>query len=205
MIEETKQIKKELKTYIRPFAVLFLSLKLINSGFSISYLTNFSDNDKIIWTLDLATYTLLINILFTCFKLLYLKYRLHCEVHILNKKEEFNEITLRDTTPADISVKIDLKGRRWDFKNKLEICFPSWLDTQVKPTPYIQEEQNKYLIDLNHFTSSKYVKCTESITFNVIKNTDENNTALVEAYLKINWLKRLFLGFESKGIRIKLK
>ncbi|MFD9275321.1 hypothetical protein NX819_14715 [Bacillus subtilis] len=208
MNERKKQVKKELKANIRTITILAISLFLINKGISISTLINFTDNDKIKWTLDLGVYTFVLNFIFSLLIYLYLDNKLYCEVSLLNKKEEFNELTIRDTDPEDIFLKIELKGKCRKLKRRMEICFPHWLDPQVKPRPYLEyiEDENKYLIDLNYFMGSKEnVTLKESITFNVLKNSDEKNEELIEASLKVSPFKKLIVGFECKGIRIKLK
>ncbi|MDI4570443.1 hypothetical protein [Bacillus altitudinis] len=206
MNETKKQIKKELLTNIRTILTLVLSLIFINQGWSIAEFLWFTKNEKIAWTLDLALYTFLINVIISLCKII--TFRLDCEVSILNKKENFSAITVKEANPEKIFIELKLEGKPIKLKNNLEIAFPHWLDIQVTPKPYLtfKENENKYLIDLNYFIDHKQnIKLTEKLTFDIIKSSDEENEEVVEPFIKVSLFKKPFFRFKCKGITIKLR
>lgn len=206
MNERKKQTKKELLNYFRTILTLVISLFLINQGFSIT--ENFTENEKIEWTLDLALYTFLINGIISLCKIYTIA--LNCEVSILNKKEKFNGITMRGEVPEKILLELKLEGKPMKLKNKLEVAFPHWLDIQESslPKPYLTflENENKFLIDLNYFMDHKQnINLIENLTFDIIRNSEEANEEVVEPHIKMIFFKKLFFRFKCKGITIKLR
>lgn len=106
-------------------------------------------------------------------------------------------------------MKLNVEGKYKKFSSKIEIYFPHWIDVQTKPRPFLSfdEDNNTYLIDLESLILNKEnISLTESITFDVLKNTDEKNKDLIEAKLKLGLFTKFFkVALENKGIKIKSK
>lgn len=209
MSERKKEIKKQIGTNIRTISILIISLILINSNISIAKFLNFTKNDKIIWQLDLGIYNAILGIIFSIVYYFFKERKLYVEVSILNKKEDVNVLTINNGNPEQIKVNMHIKGKYKDLSAPIVIFFPHWLDVQTKSKPYLRfvEDENKCLIDLNYLISKKCnISLTESITFDIISNTDEKNEDLVEAQCNLGFFtKFFFVDIESKGIKIRNK
>ncbi|MDR4888230.1 hypothetical protein RGU12_11775 [Fredinandcohnia sp. QZ13] len=205
---DKKGIKSEIKRNLRTIAILIIVIILIYFDISITKLLNFTQDKKIIWTLDFGIYNILVSMLFSVIYYFYKGAKLHIKIDILNKKEDTNEITIRDN-PEEIYMKLNVEGKYKKFSSKIEIYFPHWIDVQTKPRPFLSfdEDNNTYLIDLESLILNKEnISLTESITFDVLKNTDEKNKDLIEAKLKLGLFTKFFkVALENKGIKIKSK
>lgn len=211
MANKKEEIKSEVKKNIRSIAILIIVLALICYNFSLAKLFNFTENQRIIWAFDVGIYNILVSMLFSFIYYFYRGRKLQINIDILNKKEDTDGITLRGENPEEIYVQLNIEGRHKKFSSKMEISFPHWLDVQIKQNSYsylsFDEDQNICLIDLEKLLLNKEnVSLTESITFDIIKNSDEKNEDLVEAKLELGLFTKLFLvGLENKGIKIKTK
>lgn len=209
MADKKKEIKSEIKRNLRSLAILIIVMTLIYFDVSITKLLNFTEDKKIIWTLDFGIYNILVSMLFSVIYYFYKGAKLHIKIDILNKKEDTNEITIRGENPEEIYVKLNVEGKYKKFSSKIEIFFPHWIDVQTKPKPYLSfdEDKNTCLIDLESLILNKEnISLTESITFDVLKNTDEKNEDLIEAKLKLGLFTKFSkVVLENKGIKIKSK
>ncbi|WP_332633124.1 hypothetical protein [Halalkalibacter flavus] len=208
MADKKEEIKSEIKRNLRTIAILIIVIILIYFDISITKLLNFTEDKKIIWTLDFGIYNILVSMLFSVVYYFYKGAKLQIKIDILNKKEDTSEITIREN-PEEIYVKLNVEGKHKKFSSKIEIFFPHWIDVQTKPKPYLSfdEDKNTYLIDLESLILNKEnISLTESITFDVLKNTDEKNKDLIEAKLKLGLFTKFFkVVLENKGIKIKSK
>ncbi|KRE04418.1 hypothetical protein ASE46_27510 [Bacillus sp. Root239] len=208
MANKKEEIKSELKRNLRNIAILIIVISLINLGVSTAKIINFTEDKKIIWTLDLGILNILVSMIFSVIYYFYKGAKLQVKIDILNKKEDTSEITLRDK-PEQIYTKLNVEGRYRKLGSKIEIAFPHWIDVQIKPKSYLafDEDKNTCFIDLESLISNKdNISLTESITFDVINNHDEKNEDLIEAKLKLGWFSKFFkIGIENKGIKIKSK
>ncbi|MED4402074.1 hypothetical protein [Metabacillus fastidiosus] len=208
MADKKQEIKSEIKRNLRTIAILIIVIALIYLDISITKLLNFTEDKKIIWTLDFGIYNILVSMLFSVVYYFYKGAKLQIKIDILNKKEDTNEITIREN-PEEIYVKLNVEGKYKKFSPKIEIFFPHWIDVQTKPKPYLSfdEDKNTCLIDLESLILNKEnIALTESITFYVLKNTDEKNQDLIEAKLKLGLFTKFFkVVLENKGIKIKSK
>jgi hypothetical protein len=209
MSERKKAVKKEIKSNIRSISILIISLVLINLDISIAKALDFTENDRIIWALDLGIYNGIVGIIFSIIGYFFKERKLYVEVSILNKKEDINELTINGKEPEKIYVKIHIKGKYKKLSTPIVIFFPHWIDFQTKPKPYLRviEDENKCLIDLEYLISKKEnIMLTESITFDVINNSDEKNEDLIEAQWNLDRFTKFFkVDIENKGIKIRSK
>ena len=208
MLDKKKEMKKEIQKNLKNIVVLGLAVILINLNISITTWMNFTENQKIIWTLDLGIYSALFSIIFSVINYLVKLQKLHINVELLNKPEDVNELKIGEN-PRSIRLKITLEGKCREISAPLEVKFPEWLDVQFKPSKYreFDTEHNKVSIDLNYLLAQKkYIKKTDSITFDLIANSEEKNEELVDVDFKIKWYRKWFsINFESNGIHIKVK
>lgn len=208
MTDKKEEIKSEVKRNLRSIAILIIVIIFIHFDISIAKLVNFTEDKKIIWTLDFGIYNVLVSMLFSIVYYFYKGAKLQIRIDILNKKEDTNEITIREN-PEEIYVKLNVEGRYKKISSKVEIFFPHWIDVQTKPKPYLSfdEDKNICLIDLESLILNKEnVFLTESITFDIINNSDEKNVDLVEAKLKLGLFTNFFkVVLKNKGIKIKSK
>ena len=208
MANKKEEMKSELKRNLRSIAILIIVIFLINIGVSTAKIIHFTEDKKIIWTLDLGILNILVSMAFSVIYYIYRDRKLQVKIDILNKKEDTSEITLREN-PEQIYVKLNVEGRYKKIDSKVEISFPHWIDVQIKPKPYLafDEDKNTYFIDLESLISNKEnISLTESITFDVINNHDEKNEDLIEPKLKLGLISKFFkIGIENKGIKIKSK
>ncbi|PFZ73689.1 hypothetical protein COL72_08430 [Bacillus toyonensis] len=208
MLDKKKEMKNEIKKNLKNIVVLGLAVLLINLNVSITTMMNFTTNSKIIWTLDLGIYSALFSMILSIINYFVKVQKLHINVELLSKPEDVNELKIGEE-PRAIRLKITLDGKCREILEPLEVNFPEWLDVQCKPSRYLifNETSNKAIIDLNHLLAQKeYIKKTESITFDLIANSEEKNEELVDADFRIKWYKKWFsINFESKGIHIKVK
>ncbi|WP_427127939.1 hypothetical protein ACQCPQ_31060 (plasmid) [Priestia megaterium] len=209
MANKKDEIKSELKRNIRSIAILIIVILLIHFGVSITKIINFTQDKKIIWTLDFGIFNILVSMAFSIIYYFYKGAKLQLKIDILNKKEDTNEITLRERNPEQIYVKLNVEGRYRKLGSKVEIAFPYWIDVQVKPKHFLafDEGKNICIIDLKRLISNKKnISLTESITFDVINNEYEKNEDLIEAKLELGLFTKFFkLGLENKGLKIKSK
>ncbi|MGJ9386102.1 hypothetical protein [Salipaludibacillus sp. CF4.18] len=207
MADKKEEIKSEIKRNLRYIAILIIVIIFIYFDISITKLLNFTDK-KIIWTLDFGIYNILVSMFFSVVYYFYKGAKLHIKIDILNKKEDTNEITIGGN-PEEIYMQLNVEGKYKKFSSKIEIYFPHWIDVQTKPKPYLSfdEDKNTYLIDLESLILNKEnISLTESITFDVLKNSDEKNIDLIESKLKLGLFTKFFkVGLENKGIKIKSK
>lgn len=208
MANKKEEIKSELKKNLRSIAILLLVILLINLGVSIAKIMNFTEDKKIIWTLDFGVLNILVSMIFSIIYYFYRGAKLQINIDILNKKEDTNEITIRED-PEKIYVKLNIEGKYRKVSSNIGIFFPHWIDVQTKPKPYLSfdEDKNTYFINLESLIKNKdNISLTESITFDIIKNEDEKNEDLIEAKLPLGIFAKFFkVGLENKGIKIKGK
>lgn len=209
MANKKEDIKSEVKRNLRSIAILLIVLLLMHLGVSITKITNFTEDKKIIWTFDFGILNTLVSMLFSFIYYFYKGRKLQIKINILNKKEDINEITLRERNPEEIYVKLNVEGRYKKFSSKVEISFPHWIDVQIRPKHYLtfDEEKNTCHIDLKSLIANKdNISLTESITFDVINNDNDKNEDLIEAKVKLGLFAKFFkIGIENKGIKIKSK
>lgn len=208
MADKKEEIKKEIYRNIRSIAILAIVITFIYRDFSIAKYLNFTEDKRIIWALDFGIYNSLISILFSVIFYYFKDRKLQVEIDILNKKEDTNEITLRED-PEEIYVKIHVEGKYKKISPKIEIVFPKWLVVQTKPKPYLSldEDKNTCLIDLESLITGRENVClTKSITFDIINDEPEKNTDLIEPKLELSYLtKYLKVNLQRKGIKIQSK
>ncbi|MFK4353830.1 hypothetical protein [Bacillus sp. RC92] len=208
MADKKEEIKKEINRNLRSIAILIIVIGLIYFDISIAKYLNFTQDPKIIWALDFGIYNSLISMIFSVVYYILKDKKLQVEINILNKKEDTNEITLREN-PEEIYVKLHVEGKYKKISSKIEIVFPDWLEVQVRPNSYVSfnDEKNMCLIDLESLISQKENIClTKSVTFDIINNEPEKNTDLIEPKLAISlWAKFFKIDLQKKGIKIQSK
>lgn len=208
MADKKEEIKKEINRNLRSIAILIIVIGLIHFDISIAKYLNFTQDPKIIWALDFGIYNLLISMIFSFVHYILKDKKLQVEINILNKKEDTNEITLREN-PEEIYVKLHVEGKYKKISSKIEIVFPDWLEVQVRPNSYVSfnDEKNMCLIDLESLISQKENIClTKSVTLDIINNEPEKNTDLIEPKLAISFLAKFFkIDLQKKGIKIQSK
>lgn len=210
MANKKEEIKKEINRNLRSVAILIIVITLIYFDISIAKYLKFTEDSKIIWTLDFGIYNALVSMIFSVVYYYLKDSKLKIEINILNQKEDTNEITLRDSEkPEKIYVKLHVEGKYRKVSSKVEVFFPHWIDVQTKPKPYLSLDENKNtcLIDLESLILNKEnVFLTESITFDIIKNDDEKNIDLVEAKLDLDFFTKYFkVNLKREGIKIQSK
>ncbi|MCU5582469.1 hypothetical protein OCF65_18705 [Bacillus toyonensis] len=208
MADKKEEIKKEINRNLRSIAILIIVIGLIYFDISIAKYLNFTQDPKIIWALDFGIYNSLISMIFSVVYYILKDKKLQVEINILNKKEDTNEITLREN-PEEIYVKLHVEGKYKKVSSKIEIVFPDWLEVQVRPNSYVSfnDEKNMCLIDLESLISQKENIClTKSVTLDIINNEPEKNTDLIEPKLAISfWAKFFKIDLQKKGIKIQSK
>lgn len=208
MLDKKKELKSEVNKNIRTIVIVALSILLISSGFSLAKILNISNDPKVIWGFDFGIYNAIFSIIVSVITYIVRLRKLFIQVEILHKKEDVNEIKLTED-PEEIYVKIQIQGSYKKILTPLQIKFPHWIDPQSKPKPYLtfNESDNIFLLDLEKLISgSKNIDKSESITIDIISNTDEKNTDLVESQMDIGFIRKWFsIDFENKGIKIKRK
>ncbi|UAT31986.1 hypothetical protein K7T73_07135 [Bacillus badius] len=208
MGSKKEDIKKEILSNVRNIIILILAIILIYFDISIAKSLGFTEDKRIVWALDFGIYNSLISVTFSVVNYFIRQKKLYINVELLNKEEDVNEITLKET-PKEIYVKIQIEGTRKNIPSNMQLIFPHWVDFQTKPQPYltINDTENKCLIDINYFISNKdNISLTTSITFDVISNDDEKNEELMESKLKLGFLAKCFrIQLQNKGIKIRNK
>ncbi|PFX43526.1 hypothetical protein COL32_14435 [Bacillus pseudomycoides] len=209
MANKKEEIKKEIYRNLRSIAILIIVITLIYFDISLAKQFNFTKDPKIIWAFDFGIYSSLISILFSIIYYFFKGRQLHIELNILNKKEDTNEITLREN-PEKIHLKLHIEGKYKKVSSTVKIFFPDWIDVQTKPKPYLSfdEDKNTCFIDLECLILNKEnVFLTKYITFYILNNEEEKNLVdLVEAKLDLNFFVKYFMvNLENKGIKIKNK
>lgn len=211
MSEKRKHLNKEILAALRNISILIISILFIYKDLSIAKFFNFTDDPRLIWAVDIGVYNGILQIAFSIASYLINEKRLNISVFIINKKEDSNELTIRSDDSAEkICVKINIKGKCRKLSGDLNINFPYWLDIQTKSAPYLKiiDSENKCVIDLNNLMSSTagYCELTRPITFDILRNSDENNEDLIQANLNMsNFYKLFVIKFKNEGIKIKSK
>ncbi|UJA34298.1 hypothetical protein [Bacillus velezensis] len=211
MSEKRKQVKKEVLAALRNIFILIISIFFICTNLSIAKFFDFTDDPRIIWTVDIGIYNGILQIIFSIASYLINEKRLNIGVNIINKKEDSNELTIISDDSADkICLKINIKGKWRKLSGDLNIFFPHWLDIQTKSVPFLKiiDSENKCIIDLNNLMSSTtgYCNLKRSITFDILRNSDENNEDFIQANLNMSIFNKLFaIKFKNEGIKIKSK
>ena len=111
------EVQTEIKRNLRAIAILIIVIVLINFNISLATLLNFTQDKKIIWTLDFGIYNILVSMIFSVIYYFYSESKLQIEIDILNKREDTNELTIREN-PEEIYVQLKHQNQsRQHLKN----------------------------------------------------------------------------------------
>src|SRR5690625_354649 len=195
MIDSKKSVKRELNRNIRSISILIIVIVFLYFEWSITGLLRLELSERLIWAIDFSVYSALLSIIFSIIYYLSIRNKVYIKAEILNQKEESSSITLNSDMPERVRLVIDIEGKSRFIPSELKIALPHWIDIQPKPKPYVfdQNENNICIIDINYLIKDKVnVKLTDSITIDLIRNTDEENKEAVEAVLELGLFTRLF-------------
>lgn len=208
MVKDKEIIRKEIKSAIRNISILLISLVIINLGFSIASLFNFTE-DRLVWTIDYGFFSIVLSVLFTIIHYCLIQKKLFIEVNLQNKKEEINKITITHTEFAEIKLMLHIKGEYKKLSKPIIIVFPYWIDYQLKPKPYIKEydDENKCEIDLDYLIKNKKdILLNETIIFDIISNIPGEQDDVIKVLINYGYFKEFFLlHIKNQGIIIKNK
>ncbi|MED2940639.1 hypothetical protein [Cytobacillus horneckiae] len=209
MVNRKRKLLEEIGKYSRSFIVIAISLMLIAKNVSFGGIINLSENVRVIWAIDMAIYTLIINICLSIAMYYFNLRRLDLEVVIKNVDDDIDEMKIGED-PRTIKMSIKIKGPYKKLPAKLYVSFPSWIDPQSKSIYFMEfnEEKNTYKIDIEQLIPQKrdFISLERSITFNIASNDDEKNTDYVIAQLDVSrWKKFFTIDFFNNGINITRK
>lgn len=180
-------IKDEIGKKAFDTLVVILSGLLIFLKISLfSFFFGSSCDPKIIWTLDMAVFSLIIYILLKIIYLYIVRNRTEISLCIKNKREDIDKITLESGNPGTIYCKINLKGKKGLLVGKAQISFPDWVTFQLSQRRYLSicNNINGFEIDLSVISNSQnIVDIQETILISLISNSPLPD---LKAFIKTN-------------------
>lgn len=206
-------LKNELISNLRSISILLLVVFSLYKGLSITEFLKLRLNDDLAWAIDFSIYSALLSIIYSCIHYLihlFIKQRMiNINVEIINLNERSSSIILRDRDNESVEIKMHIEGKYRHIPKDIKIVFPYWVDIQPRPKPYIKESNdtsNLLFIDINYLIQNKQcIDLTESITVDLIANSDEDNKESVKAILDVNKFNEIFrINFSSEKIYISI-
>ncbi|GEL76580.1 hypothetical protein [Tenuibacillus multivorans] len=206
MNQKLEKLKKEIINKVTEMVTV------LTSGFLVINFSLFTffieDNSRLVWTLDIAVFNLIVSTAFTLLYIIYSFYKAEINVSVKNKVEGVNKLTLDPLGYAKIFCEFKLIGKSKKFNNCfIRLSFPSWITPQVDQEPFLNfdEGKNQILIDLEKLLSRQNFNNTEgSIPIMVISNSSRYNKVFLklEHEPTVSIYRKLLYKYKTTGMEI---
>ncbi len=209
MTELKKDIEKEFRNYLKNLIVLIFTI--IPLYFEISLAEKFinSQNDKLLWFMDLGIYNFIFSIIVSTIMYFYSSLKTTIDIKLFYTEDKLKNVKIKHNENKKIILEITAKGKRENIPAEIVLNYPDWLDMQIKGRPYLTslDEHNQYVFNLKKmFNQQKEINQTKEIAIDLIGNgnaEEKNKIEIIPELIKGN--RNPLRRIKFQGLKIEIK
>jgi len=209
MSEKKEEAFKDIKGYLKNFIILFLCGIPLYFELSIARLFFKTQNEKIIWLIDLGFYNMIFSIIVALIIYFSTNKRTNLNIKLYHTDDKLSNVSLENHISKTVYLEITVKGDRNNIPDKIVINYPNGLDLQIKGANYLKSEDslNQYHFDLQKmFNKQKSIDLTQIIPIDITGYSEaKSEITIIPEIAKMELKLRLFLNIKLKGLKIKFK